>query len=347
MVSVPSLWAIRETWPNAQITLLSDKTSNQNYVLAKGVLGGSSLIDDFLEYKVDARDRFGPLRQIWPHLRSRRFDAVVYLAPSTRRKVDVLRDFLYFKSLGARKIYGATPRLIKKIDPSVREFEILLNYFWADNPTEAATAVFRYDIDIGDAEENQFRQWRDGCGLNHDFKLIGVGPGSKMPAKRWPLDRYSSVVSRLIEEKDVVPIIFGGLEDKQDAETVIARWGRGHVAAGVLNVRTAARALKECAFYLGNDTGTMHLAASVGTPCIAVFSARDLENRWHPVGEHHTVIRFNTPCAGCMLTNCVELQNVCLTQITAERVYAACIDEMARQEKSATERTAPFDLGFR
>ncbi len=83
-------------------------------------------------------------------------------------------------------------------------------------------------------------------------------------------------------------------------------------------------------FYLGNDTGAMHLAAAMGRPCVAVFSAREWPGRWHPYGEGHKVLRFEVPCSGCRLEVCdKELQ--CLKGIQVEEVYQACATMLAKQ----------------
>jgi asparagine synthase (glutamine-hydrolysing) len=153
---------------------------------------------------------------------------------------------------------------------------------------------------------------------------IGFGPGSKMPAKQWPLDRFMEVGQRLIEKFDVWPVVFGGVEDADPAARLIKAWGRGHNAAGRLSVRAAALALKRCLLYIGNDTGTMHLAAAVNTRCVAIFSAREWPGRWYPYGPGHRVFRSQIPCEGCGLVECVERKNECLRLISAATVSETC-----------------------
>jgi ADP-heptose:LPS heptosyltransferase len=157
-----------------------------------------------------------------------------------------------------------------------------------------------------------------------DKPWIGFGPGSKMPSKRWPLERFVEVGRGLIERFDIWPVVFGGVEDSDDANHLLAAWGRGYSAAGKLSVRAAAVALKRCELYVGNDTGTMHLAASVDTKCVAIFSSRDWPGRWYPYGEGHRVFRTQIECEGCGLVECVERRNECLDRITAAEVLAGC-----------------------
>ena len=108
------------------------------------------------------------------------------------------------------------------------------------------------------------------------------------------------------------------------SERLLRRWMRGHSAAGQLSLRAAAAALGRCRVFLGNDTGTMHLAAAAGVPCVAIFSAREWPGMWHPYGVPSRVLRSAVDCEGCGLTVCSEHQNRCLTLISAEMAVQAC-----------------------
>jgi ADP-heptose:LPS heptosyltransferase len=158
---------------------------------------------------------------------------------------------------------------------------------------------------------------------------IAVAPGSKWDSKIWDEGRYAEVVSRLITKFDVSPVIFGGPEDRDKGARLISRWGRGANAAGELNVRRAAAGLADCALYLGNDTGTMHLAAAVGTPCVAIFSAVDWAGRFEPVGDQHILFRRTVECEGCHSPICLTDRR-CLDLIDAEGVYNACVEVLQR-----------------
>jgi len=162
--------------------------------------------------------------------------------------------------------------------------------------------------------------------LDESKPWIGVGPASKMPAKRWELNRFAQVVRRLIEQFDVCPIVFGGPEDAKVAQDLLNSWGRGYNAAGELSVRGSASALGKCALFLGNDSGTMHLAAAAGTPCVAIFSSRDWPGAWYPYGVEQRVFRSEIECEGCYLVECVERQNECLRRISSDDVLSACTE---------------------
>ena len=146
-----------------------------------------------------------------------------------------------------------------------------------------------------------------------------------MQSKRWPLERYREVLRRLIDTHGVLPVFFGGGEDRNSADQMIAELGRGLNACGQLSLRGAARALQDCQFYLGNDTGTMHLAVAAGLKCVAIFPARANPAKWSPHGEGHIVHRVPVDCEGCMLLECYEQGLKCLKKISADEIYASCV----------------------
>ena len=157
-----------------------------------------------------------------------------------------------------------------------------------------------------------------------------------MPAKRWPLSRFLHVIGNLISEFDVWPVVFGGHEDKVIGDWLLDRWGSGYNAAGNLGIRASFAAMKQCELFIGNDTGTMHMAAAVGLRCIAIFSSRERPGLWYPLGEGHRVFRSAIECEGCGLVECIELGNECLKRISVDEVLSACREMLA--ERTTRER---------
>ena len=189
------------------------------------------------------------------------------------------------------------------------------------------------DLGLGEEENKAVDSWLKNLPTDGGRSWIGVGPTSKMPAKRWPIERFGEVVRALIEQFDVWPIVFGGTEEKVIGDRLLENWGRGYNAAGALGVREAAAALQRCDLFLGNDSGAMHLAACAKTPCVAIFSSRDWPGAWYPYHVASRVFRSDIECEGCYLVECVERQNECLKRISVEEVLAACREMLAGDGK--------------
>lgn len=333
IVSLPALWAVREQFPDAKLTLLSDRHIGWNYVLGADLFAGGKIFDRFLFYPVSYSVRHHivcalQMMALLVRLRVMRFDLLIYMPPTPRTDFQVSRDRRFFAAAGIKFVAGMTelhePALTRPLVRQPFEADVLLQRLAADGIRTAPAGRGRMDLGLGSTEDRQVEKWKSRLGSDGGRLWLGVGPSSKMQAKRWPAESFATVVNELIEEFDVWPVVFGGREDYELAEDLIRTWKRGFNAAGALNLRAAARALSHCRLYVGNDTGTMHLAAAVGTKCVAVFSARDFPGRWEPYGTGHRILRKQIECEGCRLFECIEKNRACLLNIHPTEVTKAC-----------------------
>lgn len=338
IVSLPSMWAVRRHWPQASLTLLCDAHAGGQYIPGSDVFLGSGLYDAIEEYESPSENRFDwraltKQFRLLKKIRSRRYESLIYLAPSIRNPDQVRRDILFFRAAGIRRFYGArhfppvpTKRPGAPLSHGEQEADLLLARLAADGIPVPERGMGSLDLRLGPLETAEVEAWKSALGPDGGRSWIAVGPGSKMESKRWPLERYAAVIQALIASNDVWPVIFGGPEDRTSGDRLLAKWRRGYNAAGALSVRGSAKAIGGCILYLGNDTGTMHLAASAGTPCVALFSARDWPGAWYPYAVPRRVFRTAVECEGCYLVKCQEMRNACLTSISVEHVVAGCED---------------------
>ena len=111
IATVPAIHAIRESWPQAKLTLLCDMHPGKGYIGGADIFRGSGLIDEFERYEVQGHEtsrlrRAASMLRLLARLRGRRFDALFYLAPSIRSPEQVRRDRRFFRSAGIRRFYG-------------------------------------------------------------------------------------------------------------------------------------------------------------------------------------------------------------------------------------------------
>jgi ADP-heptose:LPS heptosyltransferase len=130
--------------------------------------------------------------------------------------------------------------------------------------------------------------------------VLGLGPTANWAPKIWPADRFAALADRLTAPEGILPgariAVFGGpgeaavarpLLDALPAERTIDLVGR-------LGLPGAAACLARCAFYIGNDSGLMHLAAACGTPTLGLFGPSP-PARYAPWGDHAAFVDTETP----------------------------------------------------
>ena len=337
LVSLPAFWAIRNSYPNAHLSLLTNSNANNpNYVLARSVLPEKNLFDGWLSYptEVGKLQTIKVFRNLFNKIRAEKFDAMFYLATRNRTVRQIKRDLLFFRAAGIANIIGADYLLRNLLDSKVprplpvieSEKEFLLNCLRHDKFPLTDFENFKPNLMLTNDEICGAENWlKEKCGhFLAQNKLLAVAPSGKWESKIWFESSFIEVVNHLIERENVFPVVFGGAEDEEKGNRMIRQWHRGANAAGALNIRQAAAALSRCRIFLGNDTGTMHLAASVNVPCVAVFSAIDWAGRWLPFGRNHRIFRETVSCEGCLSSVC-KFQQECLTAIKPNAVLEQCL----------------------
>ena len=105
--------------------------------------------------------------------------------------------------------------------------------------------------------------------------------------------------------------------------------------SGKLTLKQLAAFFQRCALLISNDSGPVHIAAAVNTPCVVIFG-RNIPGvgpkRWGPWGQGHTVLHKDPGCNPCLDRDC-PYSFKCLTSITPEEVLTAVEQRLARSSK--------------
>jgi ADP-heptose:LPS heptosyltransferase len=101
-------------------------------------------------------------------------------------------------------------------------------------------------------------------------------------------------------------------------------------------VAESAALLSRCSLLVGLDTGTTHLAAAVGVPCVVIQSANSFPGHWDPLGANHAVLRADVPCGGCLLQECPVAGHPCMQNLTTDLVWDAVEIAVARLGRART-----------
>ncbi len=118
--------------------------------------------------------------------------------------------------------------------------------------------------------------WLDGdvgrFSLPPRFLLMAPGGAAHRPAKRWPAERYGALAQRLAA-RGVPSVVVGGPEERTAAAAIQAACPSAVSLVAGTSLLEVAGIARRAAAAVGNDTGPMHIAAAVGCPSLALFSA--------------------------------------------------------------------------
>jgi len=121
--------------------------------------------------------------------------------------------------------------------------------------------------------------------------ILAIGPTANWIGKTWRAERFLETVERLTGTSDeaILPgariAVFGAGPERALAQPLIDGIPAGTCIdlIGKVDLLTAAACLQRCAFYMGNDSGLMHIAAASGVPTLGLFGPSRPE-RYAPWG---------------------------------------------------------------
>ncbi len=336
IVAVPAIQAIRAAYPDASLGFMT--VHGETGIWADQVLREFAWFDDMITYAPGDLKTASGVGAVWRRVRQFGADMVLHLSSEQNSRARILRDRAFFASAGIPRFVGGAARSVtfygrRRRDDRIYPYEVDRLLALAVH-AGAADHQPVFDLPSSDAVRARVDSLLAHAGIDSARPVIGLCPGSKQPAKRWPLERYSEICRRLIDTYGASIVVVGGEQECAAGNQIGGGWpaNRWVNTAKQLSVLEMAELLRRCTFYLGNDTGAMHVAAAVGTRCVAVFGAQYPEHGWHPYGDDHVVLRRRPPCRNCFLTDCTRLATRCLTDISIDDVWTACSRTLAMKK---------------
>ncbi len=210
---------------------------------------------------------------------------------------------------------------------------------WSDIAFEYAMAISLRPEDHSIALKKHVKF--DWMKLPYDSKImIAINPGGdKNFDRRWPLEKFKDLCISLSAKYDPIIFLVGG-PDETDIRTNLVQAVLNerdnvkihNIIAGSLN--ETLNYIGQSNVFIGNDTGTTHLAAAIDEPnIVAIFGPTD-PTYWGPenLSSRHQVIALEIPCRPCDLLydpvghkDCYLTTNKhkCLRDLSTEKVLRA------------------------
>ena len=349
LIALPALRLIARAYPDADRRMLTNIPVSVKAPTAAAILDGTGLVNGYFRYAVGTRGVV-ELLQLWWQLLRWRPDVLVYVAVARGEKA-AKRDAMFFRLCGIRKQIGVP--LIAAMQQN------LYGRSLPDASTEAnlepeGERLVRNLAELGDGRLNDPASWdldlspgekaravaAIGPAALH-LPLISVCVGTKVQVKDWGRDNWRELLRQTAVRYPGHGLLLTGAPEEIEASEFAAdgwRQGGGGLVVnlcGKLTPRESAAALARSKVFLGHDSGPMHLAAAVGTPCVAVFSGKNIPRHWWPFGPKHHVVYHRVDCWGCNLEVCIEQKKKCITSIGVGEVMAAVDAAMSPAALSA------------
>jgi len=171
--------------------------------------------------------------------------------------------------------------------------------------------------------------------LGHSYAVINSGAG--WDSKLWPIERYSEVGRHLANHGVPSVVVWAGEKERSCAEQIVAGSNGGAKLAPPTTLLELAAVLQTARLFVGSDTGPLHLAAAMGTRCIALFGA-SRGDACGPYGTGHIVLQTTLDeSAGRKRPGA---DNWAMREISSHMAYAACDTILGAADQAKTPQAA-------
>jgi len=312
------LTALVEKLPEAEITILVRAGHEQ---LAPLLVGNIKWVTtQIFPYKPFDVDEIGELKQLLSILDEGSWDVLL-----TTCQIRTWLDFVV-----AAKLKGVIRYAIGGYTPTADWVKGLLNWLSLSDETlwehyveveESSHEIEKYaklyerifncdrtiplpKLDINEETDVQAKVIIEGLGLEADGFFVCLPAGShNISIKCWPPERFVELLLQIQKEMSLTPLLIGHDTEVDVLNFVVGKimdnGGRASMWVGQNGkLHHLAAIMQKAKFYVGNDSGPMHMAAAVGVPTVGIFGG-GYWPRFLPVGQYSVGVAAVLPCFGC------------------------------------------------
>ncbi len=285
VLSTPVLTAIKNTWPLSHTTMMIAPYTHD--VISGHPDLDEILIDDAKGEHQGVKGLFKLVRLI----RSKRFDTVLVLHPSTRLAILCWLAGIPNRIGTGYRSYSLlfNTRIMQHRKKSGRH-ELELNLDLA-KAIGANVENIDFKFHIPEKAEQRVQMLLEQNKIK-DKPYIVIHPGSGGSALDWPIENFAELANRLINTHNMPVVVTGSASESPLAEA-IAQKAIGVIRFdGQLNIKELASVLKHAATVTANSTGPLHLAVATGSNVVGLYCTLQAchPNRWGPYNQLDTVI---------------------------------------------------------
>jgi ADP-heptose:LPS heptosyltransferase len=333
--ALPVLSALRGRYPESHLTWVVNKSF-------ESLLVGHPDLNETLAFDRGAFGK-GPVaatRAAWQfarELRNRKFDWAIDLQGLARTGLMTIATRAKRTVGFANAREGARFSYREKVAvPDAESIHAVDRYWRIVEHLGAGGQPKRFHVPVrAEVRERLTRDW-------HDWPRpwVAVAVGAKWLTKRWPPRHFAALVAKAQRTFGGTAIFVGVRDDSAIShEAMVGLPGPAHDLCGKTDLPTLAAALSLADVMLANDTGPLHLAAALGTPCVAPYLCTKIAKHG-PYGFTAGAVETTVACAGSYVKQCPHAF-ACFDQLTADGLWPALEAALAKPRPNLGNADSP------
>jgi ADP-heptose:LPS heptosyltransferase len=158
---------------------------------------------------------------------------------------------------------------------------------------EPDLSTARLSVPVPPAARDRAAAWMRSRGLAPGRATVMIHPGSRSRYTQWAPERFGRVADWVQRETPHQLIVLCGPGERPTVDRMIARMASPPLVAKGLALPDLIGLISQCRYFVGNSTGTAHVAAAVGSIVVMVIGGThplDCPERWRPWGPEHAIV---------------------------------------------------------
>ena len=314
VLSLPSLATIRKLYPNAEVTLLVGKWTEE---LARLI----DVVDKVLAFspswfsKGNDRNDLKDVIRLIKKLRAKEFDLAIDLRGYFHNIL--LLHFSKVKFIAGYGITGGGPLLDyeKEFTSGLSRWQYPLNL--------AIDLGYKGDYELPNLSIPDFSELFTK--YNIPQKYILLNPFSRDKKREWALHKWRELID-MIENKGYIPVIAGPSDRISDSRDI----GKQGVInlTGRLTFYQWLYLISRANAVIGLNSSAVHLSSYLNVPTVMIAVGIEDIVEWRPLGNVEILYSSHLPCVPCNKpSGCKSME--CLSIITPEMVIQ-CLEKLLR-----------------
>lgn len=321
VMALPAIRALKYWFPESRISLVSK-------IRLRDIFLNMEEIDNLIP--VSNRDNFRTLISDAGKLRKYHFDEGILFTNS-------FRSALLFRMARVKKLagyrYDGRGVLLRHPVPFPRNHNHH-RFFYLDLVEHFVTghisgidfdgSVFSDELSIDGVEKKSLESQLKFEGIDWGKGLIGISPSAAYgSAKEWPPDRFGELIGRLLRDfPDFSILLFGSEKEKERVDRIGDRFPRNvYSLAGRFSLRESIVTMSYCRLFVSNDSGLMHVAASLKIPVLGIFGPT-VPEKTAPFQGKARIFFHPVACSPCHHREC-PADHRCMKAVGVDEVYDA------------------------
>jgi lipopolysaccharide heptosyltransferase II len=150
-------------------------------------------------------------------------------------------------------------------------------------------------------------------------KIIGIIPSGGWESKRCDAEKWIEICRELINKFDVSLLLLWGPGDEKDVDKIKSKLKHDILLSPETDVDEMSALINNCDVIIANDSGPMHIAATLNVPTLGLFGPTNPKNHGPYNTKSDYIIKDDLHCIICNKLTC-PYDHECMKELPVNEV---------------------------